>query len=144
VEFATTVMTMNSGDLIACGTNHEGLGALQDGETVEIEIERIGRMALHVGDPLVAHDEHGCDLARVGQLARVDESQLIPVAGGERIKLADQIFVSLTSNSSTRPPRRILALPLSSLTAVQGQQLPPVSQSTHVSACCSTCVIAGA
>ena len=33
VEFATTVMTMNSGDLIACGTNHEGLGALQDGET---------------------------------------------------------------------------------------------------------------
>ena len=36
VEFATTVMTMNSGDLVACGTNHEGLGALQDGETVEI------------------------------------------------------------------------------------------------------------
>ena len=26
IEFATTVMTMNSGDLIACGTNHEGLG----------------------------------------------------------------------------------------------------------------------
>ena len=46
VEFATTVMTMNSGDLIACGTNHEGLGALQDGETVEIEIEKIGRMTL--------------------------------------------------------------------------------------------------
>ena len=32
VEFASTVMTLNSGDLIACGTNHEGLGALQDGE----------------------------------------------------------------------------------------------------------------
>ena len=28
VEFATTVMTMMSGDIIACGTNHEGLGAL--------------------------------------------------------------------------------------------------------------------
>ena len=52
VEFATTVMTMNSGDVIACGTNHEGLGALQDGETVEIEIERIGRMQLKVRDPL--------------------------------------------------------------------------------------------
>ena len=34
VEFATRIMTLNSGDLIACGTNHEGLGALQDGETV--------------------------------------------------------------------------------------------------------------
>src|SRR5437879_4536766 len=39
VEFATTVMTLNSGDVIACGTNHEGLGAIQDGETVEIEIQ---------------------------------------------------------------------------------------------------------
>src|ERR1700680_5099191 len=45
-EFATQIMTLHSGDLISCGTNHEGLGNLQDGETVEIEIERIGRMAL--------------------------------------------------------------------------------------------------
>ena len=59
VEFATTVMTMNSGDLIACGTNHEGLGALQDGETVEIEIEKIGRMQLKVTDPLKRSWERG-------------------------------------------------------------------------------------
>ncbi|HEY2757866.1 MAG TPA: fumarylacetoacetate hydrolase family protein [Pseudolabrys sp.] len=52
VEFATTVMTMKSGDLIACGTNHEGLGALQDGETVDIEIQHIGKMSLTVSDPL--------------------------------------------------------------------------------------------
>ena len=59
IEFATTVMTMNSGDVIACGTNHEGLGALQDGETVEIEIERIGRMQLKVHDPLKRTWERG-------------------------------------------------------------------------------------
>ena len=59
VEFATTVMTMNSGDLIMCGTNHEGLGALQDGETVEIEIQNIGRMALKVKDPLKRSWERG-------------------------------------------------------------------------------------
>jgi 2-keto-4-pentenoate hydratase/2-oxohepta-3-ene-1,7-dioic acid hydratase in catechol pathway len=59
VEFASTVMTLNSGDLIACGTNHEGLGAVQDGETVEIEIERIGRMALKVADPLKRRWERG-------------------------------------------------------------------------------------
>ncbi len=52
VEFASTIMTLNTGDLIACGTNHEGLGALQDGETIEIEIEQIGRMSLKVADPL--------------------------------------------------------------------------------------------
>ena len=38
VEFATTIMTLNSGDVIACGTNHEGLGPLQDGEVVDFEI----------------------------------------------------------------------------------------------------------
>jgi len=59
VEFASSIMTLNSGDLIACGTNHEGLGALQDGESVEIEIERIGRMRLDVVDPLKRSWERG-------------------------------------------------------------------------------------
>ena len=59
IEFASTVMTLRSGDLIACGTNHEGLGALQDGETVEIEIAGIGRMALKVADPLKRTWERG-------------------------------------------------------------------------------------
>jgi 2-keto-4-pentenoate hydratase/2-oxohepta-3-ene-1,7-dioic acid hydratase in catechol pathway len=59
IEFATAVMTMNSGDVVACGTNHEGLGALQDGETVEIEIEKIGRMTLKVADPLKRRWERG-------------------------------------------------------------------------------------
>jgi 2-keto-4-pentenoate hydratase/2-oxohepta-3-ene-1,7-dioic acid hydratase in catechol pathway len=59
LEFASTIMTLNTGDLIACGTNHEGLGALQDGETVEIEIERIGRMSLNVVDPLKRSWERG-------------------------------------------------------------------------------------
>jgi len=59
VEWATTVMTMNSGDLIACGTNHEGLGFLQDGETVDIEIQHIGRMTLNVRDPLKRTWEKG-------------------------------------------------------------------------------------
>jgi 2-keto-4-pentenoate hydratase/2-oxohepta-3-ene-1,7-dioic acid hydratase in catechol pathway len=59
VEFASAIMTLNTGDLIACGTNHEGLGALQDGETVEIEIERIGRMSLKVADPLKRTWERG-------------------------------------------------------------------------------------
>lgn len=59
VEFASSIMTLNSGDLIACGTNHEGLGALQNGEKVEIEIEKIGRMQLTVVDPLKRSWERG-------------------------------------------------------------------------------------
>jgi 2-keto-4-pentenoate hydratase/2-oxohepta-3-ene-1,7-dioic acid hydratase in catechol pathway len=59
VEFASTIMTLNSGDIISCGTNHEGLGALQDGEVVEIEIQKIGRMKLNVVDPLKRTWERG-------------------------------------------------------------------------------------
>ncbi|MGE0253584.1 MAG: fumarylacetoacetate hydrolase family protein [Alphaproteobacteria bacterium] len=59
IEFASTIMTLNSGDVIACGTNHEGLGALQDGEHVEIEIVGVGKMGLDVVDPLKRKWERG-------------------------------------------------------------------------------------
>jgi 2-keto-4-pentenoate hydratase/2-oxohepta-3-ene-1,7-dioic acid hydratase in catechol pathway len=59
VEFASTIMTLNSGDVIACGTNHEGLGPLQDGEVVDFEIQHIGRMQLKVRDPLQRTWEKG-------------------------------------------------------------------------------------
>jgi 2-keto-4-pentenoate hydratase/2-oxohepta-3-ene-1,7-dioic acid hydratase in catechol pathway len=59
VEFASAIMTLNSGDLIACGTNHEGLGPLQDGEVVDVEVHGVGRMRLHVRDPLKRSWEKG-------------------------------------------------------------------------------------
>ncbi|MBI4496965.1 MAG: fumarylacetoacetate hydrolase family protein, partial [Chloroflexi bacterium] len=52
LEWATNVMGLNPGDFLACGTNHQGLGPMQDGERVEIEIERIGRFGVNVVDPL--------------------------------------------------------------------------------------------
>lgn len=45
------VCTLSPGDIMACGTNHHGLGPMQDGETVTIEIENIGRMSVKVKDP---------------------------------------------------------------------------------------------
>jgi 2-keto-4-pentenoate hydratase/2-oxohepta-3-ene-1,7-dioic acid hydratase in catechol pathway len=59
ISFVTHIMTMNSGDIVFCGTNHEGLGFLQDGETVELEIHGIGRMSLKVSDPLKRGWERG-------------------------------------------------------------------------------------
>jgi 2-keto-4-pentenoate hydratase/2-oxohepta-3-ene-1,7-dioic acid hydratase in catechol pathway len=59
IEFASTIMTLNNGDLISCGTNHEGLGPLQDGERVRIEIHGIGAMELTVEDPLKRSWERG-------------------------------------------------------------------------------------
>lgn len=59
IEFASTIMTLNNGDLISCGTNHEGLGPLQDAERVRIEIHGIGAMELSVADPLKRSWERG-------------------------------------------------------------------------------------
>lgn len=52
IEWASTVMTLVPGDVIALGTNHQGIGPLQDGETGTIEIENIGRFSINVEDPL--------------------------------------------------------------------------------------------
>ncbi|RZF60669.1 FAA hydrolase family protein [Sphingomonas populi] len=59
VAFITRLMTMNSGDVVSCGTNHEGLGYLQDGERVVVDISGIGSMELTVEDPLKRVWERG-------------------------------------------------------------------------------------
>lgn len=64
VAWASDIMTLNSGDVIGCGTNHEGLGPLQDGDLAEIEIEGIGRMAVTVADPLKRSWDRGVYLGR--------------------------------------------------------------------------------
>ena len=51
IEYASSIMTLNPGDLIACGTNHQGLGPLQDGETATMEVSGIGRFTFKVSDP---------------------------------------------------------------------------------------------
>ena len=51
ISMLSEVCTLSPGDIMACGTNHHGLGPMQDGETVTIEIENIGRMSVKVKDP---------------------------------------------------------------------------------------------
>jgi len=50
VELLSTVTTFNPGDIIATGTNHLGLGPMQDGETVVLEVQGLGRLSVKVRD----------------------------------------------------------------------------------------------
>jgi len=50
VAFATTVMTLCSGDILACGTSRSGLRALRGGERVDVDIEPVGRLSVRVAD----------------------------------------------------------------------------------------------
>jgi 2-keto-4-pentenoate hydratase/2-oxohepta-3-ene-1,7-dioic acid hydratase in catechol pathway len=54
VELATTVMTLYSGDVLACGTSPAGARPLADGDTVDVEIDQIGRLSVNVAAPVAA------------------------------------------------------------------------------------------
>ncbi|MBI2887467.1 MAG: fumarylacetoacetate hydrolase family protein [Chloroflexi bacterium] len=52
VEWVSSVLSLEPGDVIATGTNHQGLGPLQDGDELEMEIDGLGRLrGLKVSDP---------------------------------------------------------------------------------------------
>jgi 2-keto-4-pentenoate hydratase/2-oxohepta-3-ene-1,7-dioic acid hydratase in catechol pathway len=50
IAWASRIATLEVGDVFACGTNHQGLGPMQDGESGTIEIDGIGRMTVKVED----------------------------------------------------------------------------------------------
>jgi 2-keto-4-pentenoate hydratase/2-oxohepta-3-ene-1,7-dioic acid hydratase in catechol pathway len=61
IEFVTRQFNISAADIISTGTNHQGLGALQDGDQIELTIAGIGTMKLDVKDPLNREWERGVD-----------------------------------------------------------------------------------
>ncbi len=52
IEWVSAIHTLDPGDILATGTNHRGLNAFQDGDTVELEAQGLGKLAFKVSDPL--------------------------------------------------------------------------------------------
>jgi 2-keto-4-pentenoate hydratase/2-oxohepta-3-ene-1,7-dioic acid hydratase in catechol pathway len=52
IEWVSAIHSMEPGDILATGTNHRGLSAFQDGDTIEIETEGLGRLKFNVKDEL--------------------------------------------------------------------------------------------
>ena len=52
IEWVSSIHALEPGDLIATGTNHGGLNPFQDGDTVELECEGMGRLTINVRDDL--------------------------------------------------------------------------------------------
>ncbi len=61
IEFMSGVVTLRPGDLIATGTNHQGIGPVQDGDTVVMEVQGLGRLTVNVQDPLKRRWPHDID-----------------------------------------------------------------------------------
>ena len=52
VEWATSIHTLEAGDILATGTNHRGLHAFHDGDVIELETEGLGRLKFNIRDEL--------------------------------------------------------------------------------------------
>jgi 2-keto-4-pentenoate hydratase/2-oxohepta-3-ene-1,7-dioic acid hydratase in catechol pathway len=52
IEWVTSIHTLEPGDILATGTNHRGLSAFMDGDTVELEAEGLGKLTIKVKDEL--------------------------------------------------------------------------------------------
>jgi len=52
IEWVTSIHTLEPGDIVATGTNHQGLNPFMDGDFVEIEGEGMGRLHFNVKDEL--------------------------------------------------------------------------------------------
>lgn len=63
LTYISSVTTLHPGDVICCGTNHQGLGSMQDGDEVVTTVEKIGSFKLHVKDDLKREWPRGVDQA---------------------------------------------------------------------------------
>ena len=80
IEYMSSRMTLNPGDVLIMGTNHQGLGPLQDGESAEMEVEGVGRrLTFRVADPLKRSWPKGVD-PEVGRSVRA------LIAAGEGVR----------------------------------------------------------
>jgi 2-keto-4-pentenoate hydratase/2-oxohepta-3-ene-1,7-dioic acid hydratase in catechol pathway len=52
IEWLSSIHTLEPGDIVATGTNHRGLFGMQDGDKVELEVERCGRLTFQIRDDL--------------------------------------------------------------------------------------------
>lgn len=52
IAWVSSIHTLEPGDILATGTNHRGLSALQGGDTVELEVEGLDTLHISIQDDL--------------------------------------------------------------------------------------------
>ena len=52
IAWLSSLHTLLPGDIVATGTNHRGLNPFMDGDTVELEVESLGRLKFNIKDDL--------------------------------------------------------------------------------------------
>ncbi len=79
LAYISAMSTLHPGDVICCGTNHQGLGSMQDGDEVITTVSGIGSFAIKVRDEHQRAWQRGIDRETA---ERVKASAQHPVAAG--------------------------------------------------------------
>ena len=79
LTYISAMTTLHPGDVICCGTNHQGLGSMQDGDEVVTTVSSIGSFTIHVRDEHQRAWNRGIDREAA---ERVKASAQHPVAAG--------------------------------------------------------------
>ena len=83
ISYLSAVTPLHPGDVICCGTNHQGLGAMQDGDTVVTAVESIGSFALHVRDSETREWQRGIDQEMAQRVRESAQQPSAPSQGGK-------------------------------------------------------------
>jgi len=81
VAWASSVSRLEPGDVIACGTNHAGLGTLQDGDEVAMTIDGLGTLRVSVHDRLDRRWPAGIDEGMQAAVIRMRTEGVVPAPG---------------------------------------------------------------
>ncbi|HEV2129418.1 MAG TPA: fumarylacetoacetate hydrolase family protein [Thermomicrobiales bacterium] len=82
MTYISSITTLHPGDVICCGTNHQGLGSMQDGDSVTTTVEGIGSFTLRVKDSAARAWQRGVDKATAERVKAQAVHPDVPEAGG--------------------------------------------------------------
>jgi 2-keto-4-pentenoate hydratase/2-oxohepta-3-ene-1,7-dioic acid hydratase in catechol pathway len=78
MTYISSVTTLHPGDVICCGTNHQGLGSMQDGDAVETTVSGIGSFTVHVRDEHEREWQRGIDRAAGERVKAAAQHPVVP------------------------------------------------------------------
>jgi 2-keto-4-pentenoate hydratase/2-oxohepta-3-ene-1,7-dioic acid hydratase in catechol pathway len=82
MTYISSVTTLRPGDVICCGTNHQGLGAVQDGDEMVTTVSGIGSFTVHIKDEHERAWQRGIDRETAARVIRDAKHPAAQQGGG--------------------------------------------------------------
>ena len=82
LTYISSVTTLHPGDVICCGTNHQGLGSMQDGDAVVTTVSGIGSFTIHVKDEHKREWQRGIDRETAERVRASAQHPVAQASGG--------------------------------------------------------------